>query len=330
MDVLLTETAYAAFADDLRAVDPGLGLLTMDRDGTIRRDAGGDPIDWDDARPEVIWSTYDLFPDEGVRRFYGFTSRCGSVRWFASAAAGFETPFYAGLLERGVRLTTGHGTRVAIAEFVLRAVLDAFQGAATWRTLQAEGRWARAPFSFREVDGSSWLVWGLGHIGAEVAVRARALGAEVVGVRRNPRGDEPVDVLCSPAEGTARIGAADVVVLTAASNTSTARLVDAAFLAAMKPDAVLVNIARGDLVDEDALVAALDAGRPGTAVLDVFATEPLPADSPLWRHPRVVVSPHQAGASRDANRRYAPDFVANLRRYLDGVPLADERTLSDL
>lgn len=330
MDVLLTDTAYACFADDLRVAAPDVGLLAMDPDGVIRRDAAGDPLDWDDAQPEVIWSTYDLFPDHGVRRFYGFTSRCTSVRWFASAAAGFETPFYAGLLERGVRLTTGHGTRVAIAEFVLRAVLDAFQDAGTWRALQAEGRWARAPFSFREVDGSNWLVWGVGHIGAEVARRARALGAEVVGVRRTPRGDEPVDVLCTPTEALDRIPSADVIVLTAASNASTSRLVDAAFLAAMKPDAVVVNIARGDLVDEDALLAALDAGRPGLAVLDVFATEPLPAESPLWRHPRVVVSPHQAGASREANRRYLPDFVENLRRYRDGLPLTDERTLADL
>jgi len=326
----MTETAYAAFAADVRAVDPMIGLLAMDRDGTIRRDAAGAPLDWDDAHPEVIWSTYDLFPDQGVRRFYGFAGRCGSLRWFASAAAGFETPFYAGLIDRGVRLTTGHGTRVAIAEFVLRAVLDAFQDAGAWRRLQAERRWERAPFAFREVDGSRWLVWGMGHIGGEVARRARALGAEVVGVRRTPRGDEPVDVLCTPQEATDRIGRADVVVLTAASNASTARLVDAGFLAAMRPDAVLVNIARGDLVDEEALVASLDAGRPGTAVLDVFATEPLPAESPLWGHPRVVVSPHEAGASREANRRFAPEFCENLGRYLAGLPLADERTAADL
>lgn len=324
MDVLLTETAAARFGDRLEDVS----LLRMQADGTLLRD--GEPVAWDDAAPEVVWASADLFDDGApLRPFFGFlVQRAEAVRWLQSPAAGVDAPIFADLLAKGVRLTTSHVTDVPIAEYVVRAVLDHLQGAGQWRAAQAETQWAR--HDFREVQGTTWLVVGLGAIGSAVAVRARAFGASVLGVRRTPRGDEPVDEVLTPDRLQEALPRADVVVLSAPATSATTKLVDDAFLAAMRPGSLLVNIARGALVDEGALVAALDRGTPEHAVLDVTATEPLPDDSPLWTHPRVTLTPHNAAGGTGRYARGADLFADNLARYRAGEPLRHEVEASDL
>jgi phosphoglycerate dehydrogenase-like enzyme len=120
------------------------------------------------------------------------------------------------------------------------------------------------------------------------------------------------------------------VVLSAPATPATHHLVDAGFLAAMRPRSVLVNVARGDLVDEAALLAALDTGAPGTAVLDVTADEPLPPESPLWTYPGVVVTPHSSGRGRGRFDRAVDEFLDNLARYRAGEPLRSELAVEDL
>lgn len=329
MDLVLTDVAWRGDEDRLRAAAPAARWLRMQSDGSLL-DAGGDVVERADTQPEVVWGTADLFDEGGpLRPFFGLLSHATSVRWFASPAAGFDNPIFAELVRRGVRLTTSHVGDVPIAEYVLRAVLDHVQQADRWRAGQEAATWEVHP-RHGEVHGTTWLVYGLGSIGSRVAVLGRALGATVVGVRRSPTGDEPVDEMVAPADVATHLPRADVVVLTAPSTPATRGLVDADFLAAMRPDALLVNIARGDLVDEDALLAALDAGRPAAAVLDVTAAEPLPADSQLWRHPAVTVSPHASGRTTGRLARGADDFLANLRRWQAGEPLDDEVTEADL
>jgi phosphoglycerate dehydrogenase-like enzyme len=221
-----------------------------------------------------------------------------------------------------VRFSTAHVTAIPIAEYVLGAVLRHRQQPERWADAQARREWRHREFP--EVHGTTWLVVGVGAIGAEVAVRARAFGARVVGVRRTPRGDEPVDALLSPGELLGAVPAADVVVLCAPGTDATRHLVDAAFLAAMRQGSLLVNVARGSLVDEAALLAALDAGRPAHAVLDVVEVEPLPADSPLWDHPGVTLTPHSSGGGLGRYARSAELFAANLARYVAGEPVAHE------
>jgi phosphoglycerate dehydrogenase-like enzyme len=327
VDVLLTEVAFARDGERLAASAPEVGWLRMDGGGTLRRD--GAEVSRDEAAPEVAWGTGDLFDDGPMRPFFGLVARAPSLHWFASPAAGFENPFFGDLVRRGIRVTTSHASSPSIAEYVVRAVLDAFQGAEQWRRAQAAGEW-RTHDRHREVAGSTWLVIGLGAIGTEVARRARALGATVIGVRRSPAGDEPVDEVRTPDSVADVLPRAHAVVLSAPATPATHHLVDAAFLAAMRPGSVLVNVARGDLVDEDALLAALDTGAPGLAVLDVVSREPLAPESPLWTHPGVVLTPHSSGRGLGRFDRAVEEFLDNLARYRAGEPLRSELTVADL
>jgi phosphoglycerate dehydrogenase-like enzyme len=208
-------------------------------------------------------------------------------------------------------VTGAHIYGPQISEFVLREALDHLQHAAAWRAGQLTRSWA--PHDFREMAGTTWLVIGLGEIGGRIARTAHALGARVLGSARH----EPTDLsgmaeYVSPDAVTDRLGDADVVVI-ARPALDDAVLVDRPFLDAMAPDSLLVNISRGSLVDEVALLAALDAGRPARAVLDVFASEPLPTDSPLWSHPKVVVTPHTSGQGDGRFARGAQVFAKLLR-----------------
>lgn len=322
MRILLTAAAADRFGHRLPAdVSPAV----MQADGSL---ADGTP--WEDADVEVAWPTADLFePGAPVRPFFAFLLQSTTLRWIQSPAAGVDAPVFAQLVRKGIRLTTSHVTDIPISEYVLRSVLDHYQRPQEWAASAADRAWRR--HDFREVHGTTWLIVGLGSIGAATAVRARAFGATVIGVRRSPTGQEPVDRMIPPAEVTGALGEADVVVLAAPATPETRHLVDAAFLAAMKPGSLLVNIARGALVDEDALVAALDAGTTiESAVLDVTATEPLPPDSPLWAHPAITVTPHDAAGGTGRFARAADLFLENLRRYREGDELLHEVTVDDL
>jgi phosphoglycerate dehydrogenase-like enzyme len=322
MRLLLSSRANVRYGSSLAR--DGVQLLVMSGDGKLLL-ADGEAVDWPSADPEVAWGTSDLYLEGGpLRPFFGLLRRATSLRWFQSAAAGFDAPIFAELAGRGVRICNSHANSIPIAEFVLRAVLDRFQQADRWRHDEQHARWD--PHNFRELYGSTWLVIGMGGIGSAVAVRARAFGARVVGCRRQPLGDEPADMVVTPADLRSVVEGADVVVVAAPANPSTHRIIDAGFLALMKPGSILVNVSRGSLVDQEALLAALDRGVPDLAVLDVFDPEPLPAGHPFWTHPGVVVTPHNAALGEGRYERQADLFRVNLDRYLAGQPLLNDVT----
>ena len=322
MRVLLSAVAHGRYWT--RLARSGVEPLVVGRDGELRLD-GATPVGRDAADIEVAWGTSDLFLDgEPLRPFFGVLRRSRTLRWFQSAAAGYDGPVFAELAGRGVRLTNAHANSIPIAEYVMRAVLDRFQQADLWRTAQAASEW-RA-HDYREIHGSTWLIVGLGGIGSAVAVRAGAFGATVIGCRRHPSDADPTARTVTPDELPNVIGLADVVVLAAPANAGTSGLVDQQFLAAMKPRSVLVNVGRGSVVDEQALLVALDQGIPEAAILDVFATEPLPAGHALWSHPAVLVTPHNAAGGVGRYQRQADLFAENLRRYLAGEPLLNDIT----
>ncbi|MBC3193415.1 D-2-hydroxyacid dehydrogenase [Pseudonocardia sp. C8] len=247
------------------------------------------------------------------------------LRWVHTMAAGGGSQVAAaGLtadeLDR-VSFTTSAGVHGGpLAEFALLGVLAGAKNLPRLTRLQRDREWSgRWPMG--RVEGSTVLVLGLGGIGRVVATKLAALGATVVGTRRSGAAVPGVDRVVHPDRLVEVAGEVDAVVNTLPGTAATEKLLGADVLGALRPGTTLVNVGRGTVVDEDALLEALDAGRVGFAALDVFATEPLPADSPLWNHDRVLVSPHTAALDPGEERRIAELFAANATRLLDGHDL---------
>jgi phosphoglycerate dehydrogenase-like enzyme len=221
---------------------------------------------------------------------------------------------------RRARLTNSHGQALSIAEYVVTEVLVHYQHRAERVRAQAEHRWQPVPF--RELGLTHWLIVGFGAIGQAVAQRVRPFGATVTAVDQVAR---PLADRTFPLSAVRDLAPeADVVMLALPLTDETAGVADARLFGAMKSDAVFVNVGRGGLVDEAALLAALDAGAPAHAVLDVVVTEPLPGDSPLWDHPRVVLSAHTAALGSGHQARNDAAFLANLARFVAGQALESE------
>ena len=289
---------------------------------------GGEAVAPEDAAPTLAWATQDLFFSAVARDFMVTLLKSAGLKWLQSASAGVDNPVFGQLVSRGVRLTTSHGQAVGMADYVLAGVLDHFQRAPERREAQAAHAWRR--IQIREILGTRWLIVGFGAVGQAVAARAKAFGAHVIGVRRDQSSDTFADEIIPPDRVVDQLPTADVVVLACPLTPDTRHMANAAFFAAMKDDAVLVNVGRGGLVDEAALLTGLDAAKPARAVLDVFETEPLPADSPFWSHPRVSVSAHCSGVGNGQDDRNRDLFLDNLDRYLSGKPLLNEVAKSDL
>lgn len=319
MLLLVTEPAFTRFGDRIGAVAPDARFIRMQKSGDLL--FGDQPLAWDDAQPDAAWVTSDLFDDGPVRPFFKLLLTA-KPRWVQIAGAGVDHPVFDMILREGVRLTTSHVTGPPIAEYVIRAVLDHFQQSAVWAAERSDRRWVA--HDFREVLGTTWLVVGLGAIGCAVAERARAFGATVIGVRRRPDGTEPVDECVRPDHLESVLPRADVVVLCAPGGAETRHLMDHTTFASMRPRSVLVNVGRGSLIDEDALRAALERGVPELAILDVTDTEPPAADSWLWSHPRVVLTPHSSAGGTGRYARSAELFCDNLARWSEGEPLLHE------
>ncbi len=323
----MAETRVLVFGPSFDAVraklEPLAGLFTplvVEGDGTIT--LAGRPIDIDEARPNAAWASGELYESPAARGFLVAALKSPALRWVQSGAAGFDNPIFAQVVAKGAILTTSHGQSVGMAEYVLAGVLDHFQDGPQRRRNQADGLWRR--LTFREIAGTTWLIVGFGAIGQDVARRARAFGAQVVGVRRDPSPHPLADAIIGPGEVSAQLPLADVVVLCLPAARATRHIADAGFFAAMKAGSVLINVGRGALVDEAALLAALDRGTPAHAVLDVFETEPLPADSRFWSHPRVALTSHASGNTAGQHARNQDLFVENLGRFVAGRPLIGE------
>jgi phosphoglycerate dehydrogenase-like enzyme len=318
--ILIYEPSYRRLEACIAPLADKLEILLMQPDGSIRLD--GAPIAADEARPEIGWLNTDLFGVGPGRDYMIALLKSPALRWVQSGAAGFENPAFAQIVRKGAVLTTNHSQAIGMSEYVLTTVLDHLQRGPDRRKAQADHRWAPAPY--REVSGTAWLVVGFGAIGQETARRAKAFGAQITGVRRSPGAHPLADAMATPDKVLSLLPETDVVVLSLPLNAQSADMVDARFLAAMKPGSVLVNVGRGGLVDEDALLAALDAGKPEHAILDVFRTEPLPADSRFWDHPRVTVTPHASPLGSGLSARSDVLFLDNLGRFLAGQPMLNQ------
>ncbi|MEN3976016.1 D-2-hydroxyacid dehydrogenase [Emcibacter sp. SYSU 3D8] len=314
MKLLIYAPAYERIRDRM---PQGVTPLLIHPDGSLTQN--GDSIDAEDARFDIAWASTDLYVTGPSRANFALLTAARDLKWFQSGAAGFDHPIFAKVAATGTIMTRSDAQGIAIAEFVLARTLEAFQDAAGRVAKQKARQWRRHPF--RDIWGTTWMVVGYGAIGREIGIRARAFGARVIGVRRTPSASDPADEMITPDQVLATVPRADVVVLAAPHSDNTDKLVNAGFITAMKDQSVLVNIARGRLVDEGALLAGLDRGKPSMAILDVFEKEPLPAESPFWDHPKVLLSAHCAADSPMNIARGDEVFLGNLERYLKGEPL---------
>jgi glyoxylate/hydroxypyruvate reductase A len=244
------------------------------------------------------------------------------LRWVQATRSGVgEQLRRTGLDRSSITFTNCAGVHaVPLAEFVVLGLLHFIKGVPHLRDEQARRSWVPAPT--RLLATSRVLVVGLGGLGRVIARTLAGLGVEVWGLRRadGPAVDGVARLV--PRDSLrAALGEVDAVVLAAPATEATRHLIGAAELAAMRPGGIVVNVARGTLIDEAALVAALADGHLGGAALDVVAAEPLPADSPLWDLPNVLLSPHRMSIVDTENPLIVDLFVDNLRRYLDGRPL---------
>jgi len=246
-----------------------------------------------------------------------------ALKWVHVAAAGVDAILFPEFADSPVQLTNAHGTFDGpIAEFALASVLAHDKQLHRSQELQSARSWRHRETV--RTAGSHALVVGTGGIGRRVAQLFRAIGMEVRGAGRTAReGDPDFGTVVPTSELAEHAGWADHLVVIAPLTEQTREVVNARVLAAMKPTAHLVNVARGQLVDEPALIEALANGTIAAASLDVFATEPLPQDSPLWTMPQVYVSPHMSGDVVGWRDALADQFAQNLDRWLDGVPLAN-------
>lgn len=320
----------------IRAVDPSVTvfydpeLLPPER---FPADHAGDPeFKRTPEQEERYWAMLNRaqvlygFPNESPAGLARIADSNPHLQWIHAMAAGAGGAVKASGLGtetlQKFRVTTSAGVHaLPLAEFSAFGILNGFKRSAEMAQDQATKNWPELRTPTKLVNGSKVVIAGLGEIGMETARIARALGMKVSGTKRTVEPMEGIDEVTTN-EGLPRLLAdADAVVNTLPGTPYTEKLFNKDIFSAMKPGTVFVNVGRGTVVDEAALLEALNNGQVSYACLDVFAVEPLPQDSPLWNHPKVLVSPHTSALSTAENRLITERFCSNLRTFLDGGEL---------
>lgn len=311
--------------DELRAQVPSGWRLTVIASPSVP--VGG-------SAESISAETFEAIRDAEIYFGYGIPGALieagQKLKWAHSMAAGVGGSISPALRAQGVTLTNSAGIYAeGIADTVLGGVIHFLRGLDVAVRQQAASVWDQTTFPrpdtmMREVDEMRVLVIGAGGIGSAVARRFSALGCTCTGLRRRPElGPLPgFERVAGPEALESELPHADVVVVAAPSTSATNEVLDGPRLALLPEGAIVVNVARGSLIHEESLLGALDSGRLRGAVLDVFQTEPLPASSAFWRHPRVLITPHVSGvAPRRQWVRALALFEDNWRRYVAGEPL---------
>jgi len=309
MKIIVSQRVAKEYGKRIRAIVPGAGLVSPSAvTGQLRW--SGDP-----ANADAALLSEDMWLDLDSRRL-ALPAMFGlqDLRWFHTFSAGTDAGAFKAMIERGTVLTNSSGASApSIAQHVLAMMLYHTKPIERWREQQARREWNQLPAG--ELTGQTCGIIGTGAIGGEVARLAKAFGMRTVGMRRSAKPARFIDELVSPRRLPYLLRASDFVVLACPLTPQTERLIGERELRAMKPSAVLINVARGRVCDEAALVRALGEGWIGGAALDVFVMEPLPEASPLWMMPNVIVTPHNAGPSPLNMGRVMEIFLDNLARF---------------
>ena len=315
-ECLLHQETFTRLEARLKPFSDQIAPVTVSDNSEIGRPWG----EAADGAGLIAHGNADVWFSEAARAFAKYLHSADRLAWFQSSAAGLENPFLQKIGDKADAYTSSHVQSEAIAEWVLWAGFDWFGNGAERREAQAQTDWRKV--HFREIQSTRWLIYGFGHIGEAVGRRLRGLGAHVTGVRRSDQVSPFADRIVHPNDaGPDEIGQADAILLCCPHTPETENLADAGFFAAMKAGSLFMNVGRGPLVDEDALLKALDAGRPAHATLDVTREEPLPADSPLWTHPSITLTAHTSALTSESRKRNDELFLENLGHFLNGEAL---------
>ena len=269
------------------------------------------------ARAEVLFD----FPPSALDGTRGLEI-ARQLKWIQTTSSGVGQAIKRfGLRDSDILITTARGVHAGpLTEFVFLSLLSYVKRLAHLQSEQRAKRWER--FCGDELEGKTLAVVGMGGVGRRVAATARCFGMRVLAISRpgssKTTEELGVDVLYPPEDLHRMLAETDALVLSVPHTSETENMIDGQALAALRPGALFVNVARGQVVDETALTEALRTGRIAFAGLDVFATEPLPSDSPLWELDNVLVSPHSSSTATGENRRITDIFCHNLSLYLDG------------
>lgn len=311
--LLISDNVWEREGDTIRSFAPHIRPLIY---------KGEDPLPQDQLDTvDIAFFSSDLWPERS-RGIVLSILKSPHLKWLHTFSAGVDSPFFVQLLEQGIRISNSSGaTASPIAQTTILYMLALSRNVRAWMQHQSNHEWTRHEFT--ELDGSRLAVIGLGPIGLEIARLAIALNMHVEGIRRTPDGTEPCTTFGFDKMHEV-VSKADWVAVALPLTPNTTNIFDAAFFSAMKKGAYFVNVGRGELVDETQIIAALQSGHLAGAALDVFATEPLPEDSPLWEMPNVIITPHSSGASHNSALRAEKIFVENLRRFVADGSLTNE------
>lgn len=330
-NLLITSYLEPEWIEKIKAIDPRLNVINRpDLIGAPRYAADHtapkrDLTPEQEAEWQALLAGADILFDFDWHRANDLPELAPKVQWIQATSAGigqFVARNQFGIRMPRTRFTTASGVHsVPLAEFCMLAMLMHFRGLGHLQTEQKRHHWER--FATTDLTNKTVAIVGLGRIGKEVARLSKAFGMRVVGTKAREN-DAQVDEFYAPERLHEMLSIADVVVLIVPHTPLTDKMIGAEEFAAMKDGVYLINIARGAVVDEPAMIEALQGGKLAGAALDVFAVEPLPADSPLWDMSNVLVSPHSASTSDRENERIVELFCDNLRRFLDGQPLRNQ------
>jgi len=294
--------------DDLQRAVPGDRVVKMDRGGPFDEAA--------DVEVALGAPAIDVITE--------FLARAPRLRWLHTVSAGVERLMIPDITERpGLTLTNNSGSYdIPIAEFVMGAILSAAKHLPDYQRAQEQGHWDKDR-EHTELRDATVVILGVGSIGGEVARLASAFGMRVVGVRRRTGGAPlpGVDEIVPPERLGDAVSDADFLAVTAPLTAETRGLVSREVIARMKPSAWIVNIARGAICDEPALLEALKEKRIAGAAIDAWWTEPLPSGSEWWSLPNVIATPHVSHSSPRVRERTLALFLENYRRFRAGEPL---------
>lgn len=326
MQLLLAKTALARVEPRLKALAPNLELTLVTPTGSFERN--GKEVPADQVDPDVAWLSLDAMRDGYMPSVLGCLTRSTKTRWVQSFLAGLDHPAFKQIIGKGIRLSKSSAQAIAIAEYVSGHAFRLLLPIEQQRAAQANKEWTRTPY--REIGETRWTLIGFGAIGPEIARRVKPFGVHLTVVRRQSDDRGLADAVISLADIGKVLPETDVVVLACALNDQTRGLANDAFFAKLKKDAILINIARGALIDAEALKRGLERDQPRHAVLDVFEQEPLPAENWMWSHPKIHVSAHTSPNGSGTMRRGDELFLENLRRYLAGENVLNEATKAEV